>query len=42
MAIFPHYPRFLEMLSARGRRSCYSRPRVMLPSAAVRATFGRE
>lgn len=30
------------MLSTRGRRSCYSRPRVALPSAASNATFGRE
>ena len=30
------------LLSTRGRRSCYSRPRVMLPSAASSATIGRE
>ena len=29
-------------LSIRGRESCYSRPRVVLPSAASSATFGRE
>ena len=28
--------------STRGRHSCYSRPRVMLPSAASNATVGRE
>ena len=25
-----------------GRESCYLRPRAALPSAAIRATFGRE
>ena len=30
------------LLSTRGRRSCYSRPRVALPSAASSITFGRE
>ena len=29
-------------LSIRGRESCYLRPRVVLPSAASSATFGRE
>ena len=29
-------------LSIRGRESCYSRPRVVLPSAASSATCGRE
>ena len=29
-------------LSIRGRESCYSRPRVVLPSAASSATFSRE
>ena len=30
------------MLSTRGRSSCYLRPQFVLPSAAVRATFGRD
>gem|GEM_PF-3676958 len=30
------------LLSTRGRRSCYPRPRVMLPSAADSTNGGRE
>ena len=32
----------IEPLSIRGRESCYSRPRIVLPSAASSVTFGRE
>ena len=36
------FPVPYELLSIRGRRSRYSRPRVALPAAEGNATFGRE
>ena len=36
-----NYPENPYMLSTRGREQRYLRPRVMLPSAAGSATFGR-
>ena len=36
------FPKPYDKLSTRGRESHYLRSRFVLPSAAIRATFGRE